>query len=488
MEVVLLLIRLFLTVVFAVAGVGKLLDLDGSEKAVRDFGVNEELAKPLAIFLPAAELLVALALLPISTAWFGAVGATLLLAIFVGAMLWQMAKGNAPDCHCFGAIHSEPVSWKSLIRNGVFAALAIFLVARGARAQGASLTDLKNEMALQLFFGLAIVGLLGAVIFYLRKISEQQAQIMRRIEILELVSTDDGREVKREAAGDPHDSLPIGALVPDFELPDSAGKVTTFEHLMARAKPLLFFFVSPTCNPCAALLPEIEAWQAELKDQVEFIFISSGTAAANLGKFGAKHAKNILLQNDKEVASLFYAKWTPTALFINSDGLVASHLAVGDNGIRELVAKIKTIDFQEETVFVANGTKVKIGEPMPEFAMTDVFGKKISSADYRGKKTLVAFWSTTCPHCKNMAGELQNWDRRKGADAPALLVFSDGEIEAHREIGLRSPILIDEGYKTAEKFGMHGTPSAVLINENGRIVSETAIGAANIWALVGKRK
>jgi hypothetical protein len=35
---------------------------------------------------------------------------------------------------------------------------------------------------------------------------------------------------------------------------------------------------------------------------------------------------------------------------------------------------------------------------------------------------------------------------------------------------------------------MFGTPSAVLVNEDGTIVSETAVGAPNIWALIGKRK
>ena len=33
---------------------------------------------------------------------------------------------------------------------------------------------------------------------------------------------------------------------------------------------------------------------------------------------------------------------------------------------------------------------------------------------------------------------------------------------------------------------MMGTPSAVLINEKGEIVTETGVGAANIWALIGK--
>jgi thiol-disulfide isomerase/thioredoxin/uncharacterized membrane protein YphA (DoxX/SURF4 family) len=489
MEVLLLLIRIFLSVVFALAGVGKLLDLQGSEKAVKEFGVPGDVARAVAIALPIAELLCAALLLPVATAWLGAAGAFLLLAVFIGGMIWQMAKGNAPDCHCFGAIHSEPVSKKSLMRNIVFAGLAFFLVARGADNQGLSFTDLTGEMAIQLFLGLVTIGLLGAVVFYLKKISEQQTQIMRRIEILEVVATEGGgREVTREEAGDPHDSLPIGSIAPDFELPDISGKIVTFEHLLLRAKPLLFFFVSPTCKPCEALLPEIEEWQAELKDKVEFVFISSGNAVTNAEKFAGTGFKTILLQQDKEVSARFNAKWTPTAIFINADGIVASHLSVGDEGIRDLVKKIKAENLDGETVFIGNGTKLKIGEDVPEFSMTDVQGREVSSKDFRGKKTLVTFWSTTCPHCVRMMNDLKEWEKEKSADEPDLVVFSEGDVEANKQIGLNAPILIDEGYKTSEKFGMSGTPSAVLINENGKIVSETAIGAANIWALIGKRK
>ena len=489
MEVILLLTRIFLSGVFALAGVGKLLDAEGSEKAVREFGVPEGLAKPLALALPFAELLIAVLLLPVSTAWLGAIGAVLLLAVFIGGMIWQMAQGNAPDCHCFGAIHSEPVSKKSLIRNLVFAILAFFLAARGAGNQGLSLTDLTDEMAIQLILGLATIGLLGAVVYYLKKISEQQTQIMRRIEILEVVAGEGGtREVERHEAGDPHDSLPIGAAAPDFELPDLTGRTVAFDHLLSSVKPLLFFFVSPTCGPCAALLPEIEEWQKELREKVEFVFISSGTAAANTEKFGGGAFKRILLQENMEVSELFHAKWTPTAIFINSDGIIASHLAVGDDGIRDLMKRIKAENFDQEEIFITNSSKIKIGEAVPEFALKDIQGREFTSQDFRGKKTLVTFWSTTCPHCHDMIEELKAWDRQKGLDEPNLIVFSEGDPQEHREIGLKSPIILDEGYKTAEKFGMFGTPSAVLVNENGKIVSETATGAGNIWALIGKRK
>ncbi len=488
MEVILLFIRIFLFAVFAVAGIGKLLDLPGSEKAVKGFGVPEHLAKPLAIALPFAEMLIAVLLLFTTVSWLGAIGAFLILAVFIGGMIWQMAQGNAPDCHCFGAIHSEPVSKKSLIRNIIFAILAFFLVAQGAGYQGLSFTDLTEEMAIQLILGLATIGLLGAVVFYLKKISEQQTLIMRRIEILELVSHEGGREVNREDAGNPHDSLPIGSIAPNFELPDLGGKIIGFKHLLEKAKPLLFFFVSPSCGPCQSLLPEIEEWQSELKDKVEFVFISSGNASENAEKFGGSNYKQILLQEHKEVSGLFHAKWTPTAIFINADGIIASHLSVGDDGIRDLVKKVKAENLEEKFIFIANGTELKIGESIPEFSMKDVHGREITPQTFQGKRTLVTFWSTTCPHCISMVRDLQEWDREKGADDPNLLVFSEGDEEMHRDIGLKSPIILDEGYKTAEKFGMSGTPSAVLINENGKIISETAIGASNIWALIGKRK
>lgn len=488
MEVILLLIRIFLFAVFAVAGIGKLLDREGSEKAFKEFSVPEDFAKPLSIILPIAELLFALLLLPVATAWLGAIGVFLLLAVFIGGMIWQIEKGNAPDCHCFGAIHSEPVSKKSLIRNIIFAILAFFLVAQGIENQGLGFTELTGEMAIQLILGLATIGLLGAVVFYLKKISEQQTQIMRRIEILELVSHEGGKAVEREDVGDPYDSLPIGAIAPAFELPDLNGKIVTSKQLLAKSKPLLFFFVSPNCSPCQALLPEVEVWQDELKDKVEFVFISSGKGAENAEKFGGNNFKQILLQEDKEVAHLFNSKWTPTVLLINANGLIASHLAVGDEGIRDLVKKIKAENLENEFIFIANGSQLKIGESVPEFSMKDVHGKEITAKDFQGKKTLVTFWSTTCPFCINMIRDLQEWDREKGKDEPNLVVFSEGDEEEHKDIGLKSPILLDEGYKTAEKFGMSGTPSAVLINEHGKISSETAIGASNIWALIGKRK
>lgn len=490
MDIILLLIRIFLFAVFAVAGIGKLLDLQGSEKAVKDFGAPPDLAKPLAIALPFAEIVFAVCLLFVGTSWLGAVGALLLLLTFIGGMIVQMAQGNAPDCHCFGQIHSEPVGAKSLIRNIVIAVLALVLVAQGWNNQGLGFADLPNDIAAQLFTGLAAVALLGVAVFYLKTISEQQTQIMRRIEVIELISHEGGggKAVEREEAENPHEGLPIGAPFPDFELADINGKLVAFEHLLGKAKPVLFLFVSPNCAPCKALLPEFEGWQKELQDKIQFVYISNGKPEENLEKLSGEGFKQILLQKDRELADEIKARWTPTALLVNANGAIASHPAAGDAAIRALVEKIKTEDFEDDLLFVTNGTPTKIGERVPEFSLPDLHGKQFSADDFQGRRTLVAFWSTTCPFCVSMIEDLRDWDAARSTDDPELLVFSTGDAEAHEELNLKSPILLDDEFKTAEKFGMSGTPSAVLVDEKGRIVSETAVGANDIWALIGKRK
>ena len=79
MGAALLIARLVLGAVFALAGVAKLADLEGSRRAIIEFGVPSAIAAPLGLVLPLAELTAAATLLPASMAWWGALGALALL-------------------------------------------------------------------------------------------------------------------------------------------------------------------------------------------------------------------------------------------------------------------------------------------------------------------------------------------------------------------------------------------------------------------------
>lgn len=493
MDTALLLIRIFLAGIFALAGIAKFLDLKGSHKAFIDFGIPPSLAMTGAVALSVIEIVIAGLLLSTVTSWYASIAATFLLLLFAIQMAYQMARGNAPDCHCFGQIHSEPVGPKSIVRNVVFAVPAVFLAIHGDNFQGFSLLDPRIDLV-QLVFGTVVVALLFAVAFSLRKISQQQTEIMRRIEVMELVARD-GAHVEREDVASPHDGLPIGAIVPDFELPNLDGNLVSLADIRSGGTPVLFFYVSPSCSPCRALVPEFETWQRDLADKLQIVFLSSGTAEDNVDKFGGATEKTILLQKHREVADIFKAQWTPTAVLMDTNGRVASHAAAGDSAIRDLVDAIDGDDLTREFVhFVpshnghSHARTGKIGTKMPEISVADITGREITADYFKGKQTLVTFWSTTCPHCTNMIDDLRDWDKTKGQDAPNLLMFSDGEHAENESFGLDSPVVFDPGHKTAAGFGMFGTPSAVLIDEEGRFITETAVGAPDIWSLIGERK
>ncbi len=490
MEVVLLVLRLSLSAVFGTAGLAKLFDQAGSEQALRDFGVPASLVRPMLVILPAAELLIAGSLLFNSSSWYGAVGASVLLLVFIAGMLYQLAKGNSPDCHCFGQIHNEPVGKASVVRNIVLLALSGYLVFSGPSVQGISLINSEKDI-LPFVLGLTVIILLAGALFLLMRISEQQSQIMRRLEILELVGND-GSQVEREDLGHPHEGLPIGAQFPDFQLPGLDGKPVSLADVRAENMPVLFLFISPTCTPCKSMVAEFKEWITVLDGKVRLVFVSNGKKRDNEDKFGLIPINNILLQKDRELAELVKAKWTPTAVFMDASGRIASHIAAGDAAMRTLVDQVMTADLNQEFTYFTNGSadthKIKIGRDIPQFTLQDISGNEINADAFTGEDTLVTFWSLTCPHCLEMMKDLREWDKAKGEDDPRLIVFSDGDKAEHEKFELTSPIVLEHGYKTAGKFGMFGTPSAVLVNRNGKIVSETAIGAAEIWSLIGKRK
>src|SRR5260370_7078651 len=110
MALTLLIARLLLFVVFLVAGLAKLADLKGSQQAMRDFGVPAKLSRPFGVLLPLAELTLAVALLPLASAWWAALGTLTLLLLFVGGIGYHLAPGRRPARHSFRHLYSAPAA------------------------------------------------------------------------------------------------------------------------------------------------------------------------------------------------------------------------------------------------------------------------------------------------------------------------------------------------------------------------------------------
>jgi peroxiredoxin len=322
----LLLARGLLALVFGVAGVAKMADSSGSRRAIIGFGVPEKFASPFAWILAVTEILIAASLAPVSTAWLGSIAALGLLLIFAAGIAGNLARGKSPDCHCFGQLHSEPVSWVTLVRNVALIAVAAVVVALGRRDPGPSavswLTDLRTaELANLILGGIAVV-LLASAVVYLRRVLVQQSVVLTTIEAMKKVIDEDYAEapVERQDAAPPREGLPIGAPAPSFSLSSIKGGAVTLDDLLAEGKLILLLFVSPNCFPCETLLPIIKDWEREYLNQLTLALISKGTAKDNRDRIEKYAGRHLLLQAEDSVSEEYRAKWTPAAVFVSRYG------------------------------------------------------------------------------------------------------------------------------------------------------------------------
>jgi thiol-disulfide isomerase/thioredoxin len=129
---------------------------------------------------------------------------------------------------------------------------------------------------------------------------------------------------------------------------------------------------------------------------------------------------------------------------------------------------------------------LEIGEKAPEAKLDDLSGKEIELKDHFGRgETLVLFWNPGCGFCQRMLPDLKEWEENPPEGAPKLLVVSAGAREANEEMGLFSPVVLAQQFAAGRAFGAGGTPSAVLIDAEGKVASETAVGAPAVLELAG---
>ena len=504
MSLVLLFARLLLALVFVIAGLTKLADRSGSRQALRDFGVPALLAAPLGILLPLAELAVAVALIPTVSAWWGALGALALLLLFVAGIGYNLARGRQPDCHCFGQLHSAPAGRPTLIRNLILAALAGLVVGLGPQYPAPDVLGWFGALALaqriELLVGVVVVALLAVESWVLLKVLSQQGRLLLRLEAVEARLTESGLPplpAPTESAAPPVTGLPVGTPAPAFALSTLTGETVTLEALRALGKPVVLIFSDPGCGPCAALLPEIGHWQREHATTLVVALMSRGTVEANRPKVTEYGLTHVLLQQDQEVVEAYQAYGTPSAVLVRRDGTIGSPLAAGADAIRALITSalnlpapsaLPTADSADgngrgATPAPGQPAGPQVGEPAPEFTLPDLTGKQVGLADFRGSRTLVLFWNPGCGFCQQMLEDLKAWEARPPEGAPRLLVVSTGTVEANAVMGLRSPVLLDQGFSAGSKFGANGTPMAVLVDAEGKITSEVAAGAPAVLAL-----
>jgi peroxiredoxin len=112
--------------------------------------------------------------------------------------------------------------------------------------------------------------------------------------------------------------------------------------------------------------------------------------------------------------------------------------------------------------------------PAPPFELVDMRGRKVALAQFSARPVVLLFCVSWLPPCRS---EMSRFQEAYGMHARAGLVIlgieerdSRAEVEAlARELGLTFPLLLDDGQRVYDLFGVQGVPTTVFLDRRGGV-------------------
>jgi peroxiredoxin len=154
---------------------------------------------------------------------------------------------------------------------------------------------------------------------------------------------------------------------------------------------------------------------------------------------------------------------------------------------------------------------LKAGEPAPDFRLPCLDGTERSLQDFRGRRVLLVFSDPHCGPCSTLAPRLERFHRENGEEGgcgslssggmnpegdhslpPQVVMISRGDPKENRakvkEHGLTFPVLLQQRWEISRRYAMFATPIAYLLDENGVILKDSAVGVQPILDLMIEAK
>ena len=130
----------------------------------------------------------------------------------------------------------------------------------------------------------------------------------------------------------------------------------------------------------------------------------------------------------------------------------------------------------------------KVGEPAPDFTLTDYDGKSVHLADLKGKTVVLEWFNPDCPFVKasHTKGSLRDSAKRHAAEGVVWLGVNssaagkqgnapDRVAAGKQAFGLDHPILADATGQVGHLYGATNTPHLYVIDARGILVYRGAI-------------
>jgi thiol-disulfide isomerase/thioredoxin len=113
----------------------------------------------------------------------------------------------------------------------------------------------------------------------------------------------------------------------------------------------------------------------------------------------------------------------------------------------------------------------------PPISLTDIGGKKLDLADYKGKVVVLDFWATWCEPCRfEIPGLVEMQDKYASQGFSVIGIALDDEsgsvVEFYKEFKMNYPVAVGN-QRVGELYGgIFGLPTTFVIGRDGRIYAK----------------
>lgn len=159
--------------------------------------------------------------------------------------------------------------------------------------------------------------------------------------------------------------------------------------------------------------------------------------------------------------------------------------ACGQKQTSKLSHKTEEKMFMKDDKMANHNTMMTDKDKTIDFSLMGIDGKTYKLSDFKGKKVYLKFWASWCSICLSSLPDTEELAMEQGEDYVVLSVISPnqkGEKSAEEfkkwYDGLQYkhiPVLLDEGGKMMETFGIRAYPTSVFIGSDGAL-AETHVG------------
>ncbi|MEW5850407.1 MAG: thioredoxin family protein [Myxococcota bacterium] len=131
----------------------------------------------------------------------------------------------------------------------------------------------------------------------------------------------------------------------------------------------------------------------------------------------------------------------------------------------------------------APAAKAEVGQPAPDFTLTDLQGKSVTLSQFKGKRVVLEWFNPECPFVvyAHTKGPLKELGKKYTAQGVVWLAINSGapgkqgagkdkNVAKAKEYGMDYPVLLDESGTVGQSYGARTTPHMYVIDEKGVLV------------------